>query len=118
MAIPPDAAVWRGAFDPSDLTNYVAQFGPLLVEGEVLQSIDVTTYAESAALGLTVLTGDEYGPFIANGTNVEVWFEVEESMRADAAFSARGTMLPVQITVETDAPRRFQRTFVLKVLQL
>lgn len=120
MAIPPGAAIWLQPFDPSDKLDYVAQFGDLLAESETIVSFTATALAEAALLGLTILDDDAHGPWIANDTNIELWFEVAVEERANIAFSGAGASLGVEITITTDAvpPRRFQRTFVLKALQL
>jgi hypothetical protein len=120
MAIPPDAVQWRQPIDPTDRTNFVAQFGQLLEDGEIIDEVELTLLAESVALGLTIIEDAEHGPFIADDTNVELWFEVDEAHQSNAAFSGQGTTLPVQITITTDAtpPRRYQRTMIVQVLQL
>ena len=119
MPIPAGAITWAQPLDPSDRSDYIVQLGPLLKGGEIIATASIVLMAEAVALGLTLIEDAEHGPSIANDTNLEMWFEIEVSMRANPAFQS-GAALPLEITIETDAtpPRRFQRTMVLRVVQL
>jgi len=119
MPIPSGATVWPQPFDPSDRVDYALGFGPLFTGHEVIDVAQVTLMPEAIALGLTILEDEDHGPSIADDTNIELYFEIEEEFRDNVLFLG-GVDLPVEITVTTTAtpPRRFQRTVVLKVAQL
>jgi hypothetical protein len=119
MAIPTEASMWAQPMDPADRVDFIVQFGDLLTGGEVIETATVTVLPEAAALGLTIITDAAHGPSILNDTNIEIWFEIDDALQSDPAFNP-GASLPVQITVDTDAtpPRRFQRTMVVRVVQL
>jgi hypothetical protein len=119
MPIPSGATVWAQPLDPSDRADYVVGLGALFTGEEVIDVAQVTLMPEAVALGLTILEDEDHGPSIADDTNIELWFEVEEEFRDNVLFLG-GVDLPVEITVTTTAtpPRRFQRTVVLKVVQL
>lgn len=119
MPIPAGAIAWAQPFDPSDRTDYLVQFGALLTAGEVIDTASVTLLPEAVALGLTIIEDVAHGPSIADDTAIELWFEVEESFRENAAFVG-GVDLPVEFTITTNATpmRRFQRTMVLRVAHL
>lgn len=116
--IPAGAILWSPPFDPSDRDWAIAQFGPGLVGEEIIETATVTLLPEAVALGLTVLRNNIHGPWIADDSNIEMWFEIEEGMRENVAFRS-GADLPVEITIVSDPDelwRRLQRTFVLRVI--
>lgn len=119
MPIPAGAIAWAQPIDPSDRADFLVQFARLLTGGEVIQSASVSLLPEAVALGLKIIEGGAHGPSIANETNIEIWFEVEEALRENIAFRG-GADLPVEITIHTNAtpPRRFQRTMVVRVVHL
>jgi hypothetical protein len=105
--------------DPSDQVDYAAQFGDLLTGAEKIANATVVLLAEAAALGLTILQDSTHGPWIADDRAIEMWFQINSALQDDAAF-VNGALLPVEITINTDAvpPRRFQRTVAVRVVQL
>lgn len=119
MAIPPNAKVWSRTLDPTDLGDYVASLTggtiPLLQDGETFETYTLELLGESAALGLTIGTGD-YAT-TEDGETLTIWLSIAEGLRGDAAFAGEGASLPMELTVETDSapPRRWQRTLVVKV---
>ena len=119
MTIPSGAIAWAQPLDPSDRADYIVQMGSLLEEGEIIASATVRPLPEAVALGLVIIEDEDHGPWIANDTNIELWFEIVEELREAAIFKSTA-LLPIEITIDTDAdlPRRFQRTLVLKVVQL
>lgn len=119
MPIPAGAVAWEQALDPADRADYLVQLAGLMTGGEIIANATVTLLPEAAALGLTIIQDAQHGPWIANDTNIEIWFEVDPAMRGNAAFNA-GVDLPLEITITTNATlfRRFQRTMVLRVVNL
>lgn len=119
MPIPSGAIAWAQPLDPSDRADYVVQLRGLLTGDEIIATASATLLPEAVALGLSIIEDAQHGPAIADETNLEMWFEVDEDFRENAAFRG-GADLPVEITVTTNAtpPRRFQRTMVLRVVHL
>lgn len=119
MAIPAGAIAWAQPLDPSDRADFIAQFRALLTGDELIATASVVLLPEAVALGLTIIEDAQHGPSIVDGTGIEVWFEVDEGLRGNAAF-AGGADLPVEFTINTDAtpPRRFQRTMIVRVAHL
>lgn len=120
MAIPAAATQWAQSIDPTDRTDFIVQFGSLLEAGEKIDEATVTVMPEGVALGLTILEDVDHGPFITEDTNIELTLEVDEDYRDNAAFDGSGSLLPILFTITTDATpfRRYQRTMVVKVVQL
>lgn len=135
MALPTNASLWTQPFDPWDRKEYVAEFdtvadgasGPVLErdeEGNVIEEIveyTVEVSAEAAALGVEISEEAGYEVELLSGNKqIQVWFEVAEAFRENAAFSGTGTYVAVEFTiVETNSspPRRHQKTYVLQVAQ-
>jgi hypothetical protein len=119
MAIPPGASVWAEQMDPTDRLDYAVQFGDLLRANEKILTASIVLLAEAVALGLTIIQDSTHGPWIADDTALEMWFQIDPLVQNDAAF-VPGASLPLELTINTDAspPRRFQRTVVLRVMQL
>lgn len=119
MAVPTGAVAWAQPLDPSDRADYVVQLGALLTGGEIIETATVTLLPEAVALGLTLLQDAQHGPSIADDTNLEMWFEIDDELRENTAFRS-GADLPIEISIVTSATpeRRFQRTMVLKVIHL
>lgn len=118
MTIPANAAVFPDAMDPSDEVDYVIGFDYLLNSGEKIDTVSLTVLPEAVALGLTILTDADHGPWIADDLYVELWPVIDPAFKDNAAFLS-GASLPIEMTVVTDAtpPRTFQRTAVLRVVQ-
>lgn len=117
MPIPAGAVAWAQPLDPSDRADFVVQLGALLTGEEIIATATATLLPEAVALGLTIIEDEAHGPSIADDTNLEMWFEVEEEFRDNAAFVG-GADLPIEITITTDGDRQFQRTMVLRVTHL
>ena len=128
MAVPPNASEWTQPFDPWDRKEYVAEFdttadgasGPVLEAGEEITSYTIEVSAEAAALGVEISTDTGYeDSLLAGNQQIEVWFEVDEAFRENAAFAGAGMQVGVEFTINTNSSpsRRHQKTYVLKVAQ-
>lgn len=119
MAIPSGASVWAESMDPSDRLDYAVQFGNLLRPGEKITDASIALLPEAVALGLIIIQDSTHGPWIADDTAIEMWFQIDPLVQDNPAFVG-GASLPLQLTINTDAnpQRRFQRTVVLRVVQL
>lgn len=111
MAIPPTAVVWTESMDPSDVLDFSINAASLLESGESISSYTVIAGPESVLLGLTV------GSTNLAGNVIYVWLSVEASKQNDNAFLGAGATLPIEITVNTNRSRKWQRTAVVKVAQ-
>jgi hypothetical protein len=127
MALPENATVWTAPMDPTDLVDYRASFRgdiPLLEEMETVDTYTVALTAEAVALGVTIYEGPVAadGPqspkLVETGSACDVWFEVDEAERENAAFSDPGASVGVVFTIITTDGRRRQRTWVLRIVQL
>jgi hypothetical protein len=128
MAVPLNASAWTQPFDPWDRKEYVAEFdtgaagasGPVLEENEEIVSYAIEVSAEAAALGVEISEAAGYEDELLTGNKqIQLWFEVDEAFREDAAFSGAGTDVGVEFTIITNSnpPRRHQKTYVLRVAQ-
>jgi len=117
MAIPASALVWDEPMDPSDLVDYVVDCAPFLDDGEVIASFTLANYSEANLLGLQIGTGS-YAPQIVTGTKIRMWFSIDTTYQANAAFDV-GVNLPVFLNITTTSipARKRQRTLVVKVVQ-
>lgn len=122
MAIPPTAEAFADPLDPHEELDFKIELADLLEDGEAIIPAGWTleVLPESAALGLTVMTGGGRDPALADeNTAVTFWLTIDPAFRDNAAFGSGGTVLPLRVTAETDAvpPRRRQRTFRIRVAQ-
>lgn len=128
MALPPNASLWTQPFDPWDRKEYVAEFdttatgasGPVLTEDEEIVSYTIEVSAEAAALGVEISTALGYeDELLAGNKQIQVWFEVDEAFRENAAFAGTGTYVAIEFTIVTNSSpaRRHQKTYVLQVAQ-
>lgn len=124
MAIPLNARRWDEQMDPADVLEWVLHVGifngqaGLLEPLETVASYTLALSAEAVALGLTTgtLTRAASQP---TPTSFRWWFLIDSAFQSNAAFSGEGALLPMELTIVTDATpsRTLQRTLVLKVAQ-
>lgn len=121
--IPLGAAEWEQPFDPADHAPYAADFSPLLGENErIARIVRIRSSATAAALGIKIDDAPAYAPIIdeADGKKVQVWPVVDPDLEEADPFLAAGVRIPVATQIETNSnpPKRFERTSVLRVRQL
>lgn len=128
MALPPNASIWTQPMDPTDLVEFIADFGnaasgssgAVLAEGEAIDTYTVTMSAEGAALGVTISEEAGYETTLVESDKaIRIWIYVDEADREDPAFAGAGLQLGVTFTINTNSvpPRRKQKTYILEVAQ-
>lgn len=123
MTIPAKAAKFTVEMDPAELLDFQIDLKGTkvqLLEGtENCSTYTLTLYPEAAALGISIKNTGGYVPNITANV-ITVWFEVDPTFWANAAFDGNGFNVGMDLTVNTDhaPPRRRQRTLVLTVVQL
>lgn len=112
------ATEFEGPMDPYDIVDYVAEMGPLLQSGETITDFVVSPTTEAAALGFEI--NSTYPPVLEAGNqNILFWSQVNASNQSDSIWSGAGIQVPIEVSFSTNnAPRRFQRTFLIGVKQL
>jgi len=112
------AIAYEGHMDPTDLIDYVGEFGPLLEPGEVVNNIiSVEPVSEAQAVGFEISTSTP--PALEVGDeNVVYWVNVNPSNIGDDVWCFGGFEALVEITVGTNQNRRYQRTFLITVREL
>lgn len=113
------ATSFEGPMDPTDIVDYVSEFGPLLETSETIQAgFTVSPTTEAAALGFEI--NSSVPPSLEVGNqNILFWSQVNVANRDDDVWSEDGVQVPVEITFTTNVtPRQYQRTFLITVKQL
>ena len=120
MAIPPTAAVFPSGLDPHDQLDFVIPCGPILEAGEEIASYTLALYAESTALGLTIMNdpGREHA-LTEDARAILLWLEIDTALENNAAFIGGGVRLPMEVTIVTNSnpSRRRQFTCLVPVAQ-
>lgn len=122
MAIPPSAVRFAAEMDPGDQVDFVMDFAPLLdtAGGEQIASGDwqISMSAEGAALGLTIGASGGYQPALqVNNTRILSWLSVDPASQDDADFnSGADVAMTARFSTTNVPPRRFERTFVVRVI--
>lgn len=118
------AVTFKGAMDPAERLDFLMQFfsgsSPVLDDGELIDTYSLAVTAEAAAYGLQIETVAPYNALLSpDKQNIKVWLTVDPTEQGNPDF-ADGVELGVEATIITDAnpPRRRQRTFNVKVMQL
>jgi hypothetical protein len=117
MANPAATKVFPGnLFDPSDRDVFYARYN--LRPGEELDQVTITLRPEAIALGLTLIEDVDHGPFIADGTAIEMYFEIDPALRGSVAFDA-AVLLPFEILATTTSTpfRRIEKTCAIRTQQ-
>jgi hypothetical protein len=112
------ATRFEGEMDPTDIVDYVAEFGELLETGEIISSFTVEIPTDAAALGFRLLPSRP--PTLETGLqNILIYVEVDTINQRDLIWCDGGVWMPIEFTINTSlAPRRYQRTFLIRVRQL
>lgn len=113
------ATAFEGPMDPSDIVDYVGEMGPLLETTEIIAAgFTVTPTTEAAALGFEINTS--FPPTLETGNkNILFWAQVNSANQQDEIWSSDGVQIEVEIDFDTsNAPRHYQRTFLITVKQL
>jgi hypothetical protein len=105
------------ALDSFDRADYHFDFSSLLPDAaEIISSQTVTMSAAGVAAGL--LMTDPAAPSIhPDGKGVVVWFSVTSGSQNSTLFDSAGTSFLVEVSINTNQLRKYQRTFDLKVKQ-
>lgn len=122
MTTPPSAETFRDSLDPHEIMDFLYKAEGLLEDGEAVDggNWSIAVYAESAALGLTIMTGDDRDPSLQDSdTTIRFWMEIDDAYKTNAAFDGDGTELPILITWQTTSTpyRKRQRTILVRVAQ-
>lgn len=112
------ATAFLQPLDPTDYSDYVAEFGPQLSPGEtIVGGFTVSPTTEGAALGLEIAS--VIPPALEVGElNVVFWLEVNSTNWDDVIFDDDGVQIPIEVTVTTNTTRRIQRSFLITVKHL
>lgn len=123
MAIPDAAAQVEDNLDPHEELDFKVDLSGLLEAGEAIASgtWTLTVLAESAALGLTIMTGSGRDPALADGESgancaVVLWLEIADAYKTNAAFDDPGTELAFEILAPTNVSPARTRNRTCKVL--
>jgi hypothetical protein len=111
MAIPPTAIVWPESLDPSDILDFSINCAALLESDETVDTFTAIAGPEAALFGLTITNT------ALDSNIISMWLAIAPEKISDTAFLNAGTLLPVEITINTDSGRRWQRTAVIRVAQ-
>ena len=121
MAIPPTAAKFRDSLDPHEILEWVAPCSTLLESDEQIEEdYELAVLAEGAALGLTIMEGDDRDHKRTNeNRDIELWLTIDDAFKGNAAFDGSGVNLPLEISFWTSStpPRRRNRIFLIQVVQ-
>lgn len=112
------ATEFAGPMDPTDEVDYVCEFDELLEVGETITSgFTVAPTVESAATGFEIST--TVPPSLVDGDqNVLIWAQVNSANQEDDVFSDDGIQVAVEVTINTNQSRKYQRTWLITVKQL
>jgi hypothetical protein len=100
--------IWNEPMDPSDVLDFTVDCTALLATGENIISYTVAPGAESTLIGLTVSNTSVAANIIT------LWISFTNP--TDVAFNNLVT-LPVEVTINTNFSRKFQRTVKVQVTQ-
>ena len=122
MAIPSTAVAFGQPMDPQEELDFQIDVAGLLEVGEDVASSGWTlaVLAESAALGLTIMTGSGRDPSFDIVTDkLRFWLKIDIAFQTNAAWDGAGTSLGLVLTATTNSvpARKRQRTFTVTVVQ-
>lgn len=124
MAIPLTAVEWPELLGTEEVKNYRVLAGLSLAPGEAIQAgtWSLTAFAETAAAGVEIITGDGTYPdpeLDVSGQAIDLWFRLDPLSVGDAAFADTGTKFPFEFTFYADTvpPRKINTTLVLQVAE-
>lgn len=119
--IPPSAFMWAQPLDPADRTFYVMDWTTWLGNSKIAALERLTMSALGASLGVEIDTDADRLPVIdAGAQKIGIWFKVDPSFQANAAFQSPGIKVGIAALVRTNDPtyQEFERTWELTVAQL
>lgn len=121
MATPPTAFEFAEGLDPHEELDFVVPCDNRLETGEEIASYTLTLLAEATALGLTIMSGDGRDhQRIESNRSIELWLEIADAYKTNAAFEGAGVSLPMEVTIVTNSSpaRTRQFTALVPVAQL
>lgn len=116
MPTPPTAFAFEDGLDPHEELDFVIPCGPILEDGEEIDSYTLTVLAESAALGLTIMSGGGRDhELVEDNTAIALWLEIADAYKTNAAFDGTGASLPMEVTLVTNSAPARTRQFTCLV---
>ncbi|MHB9879096.1 hypothetical protein ACSMXM_05480 [Pacificimonas sp. ICDLI1SI03] len=119
MPLPKSPTTWDYEMDPGDRVEFTLDGPGFLSDDEVISSYTLINEPEGVALGLTI-GADEYDPALVDGdTALKIWLSVDDAEHANESFAGDGVIVGIRgkFTTNSSPPRRYERTWAVRIIQ-